>query len=69
MIGGPGRSVVSSTDQRKAFLHLVYEHGFHDGYHAGLPVRCDGYKHDEEARNRYLMGLRIGKRERERDAA
>jgi hypothetical protein len=63
---GTGRSVVSAPERRRAYLKLVYENGYHDGYHAGEGLREQAYLKDEEALMRYRIGLRIGKRERVR---
>jgi hypothetical protein len=68
MIGNLGRSVPPPEVRRRAYLKLVYENGYHDGYRAGLPLREQAYLSDEEALMRYRIGLRIGIRERERVA-
>ena len=67
LIGVSGRQEITPQKQRKAFLHYVQENGYHDGYYAGLPVRLLSYQDDDEARARYRTGVRIGKREKERD--
>jgi hypothetical protein len=63
---GAKRSIVPDEQQRKSFLKLVYENGYHDGELAGEPIREQAYLEDEEALMRYRIGFRIGKRERRR---
>ena len=66
LIGIKNRSDVSPAQRRKSFLHLVYENGYHDGWHTGEPLRAHLYEGDALAK--YRNGLRIGKRERARAA-
>lgn len=67
MIGHEGRSVVAPETRRRAYLKLVQENGYHDSFdHKTL--REQVYQDDEEALRRYRVGIRIGKRERERAA-
>jgi hypothetical protein len=68
VIGQGQRSVVPPEQQRRAYLKLVYENGYHDGYYAGTPLREQAYLSDEEALPRYRIGFRIGVRERGRGA-
>jgi hypothetical protein len=68
MIGNLGRSVPPPEVRRRAYLKLVYENGYHDGYYAGTPLREQAYLSDEEALPRYRIGFRIGVRERGRGA-
>jgi hypothetical protein len=67
MIGGEGRSVVTSETRRRAYLKLVYENGFMDSFD-NKASREQAYLDDEEALMRYRIGTRVGKRERERAA-
>jgi hypothetical protein len=64
LIGINNRSDVSPAQRRKSFLHLVYENGYHDGWHTGEPLREELYTAD--AFDAYRRGWRIGKRERAR---
>ena len=67
LIGIRGRAEITPQQRRKSFLKHVQELGYHDGYYSGEPVRILSYQDDDEARARYRVGVRIGKRERGRD--
>lgn len=64
IIGGPGRSVVSTQERRRAYMKKAREDGFSDGLFHGHSL--GRFSADEEARCIYLSGVRLGKRERER---
>ena len=67
MIGNRERSSEPSENQRrKALLAKIREAGFNDGFWLGHPV-ADRFGDDPKARSVYLIGARIGRRERERD--
>lgn len=64
----PNRDIVSDRQRRKAYLKHAYETGFFDGLNDRQDLAL--YDGDQEAKNEYLHGRRIGRRERERgDAA
>ena len=50
---------------RRTFLRLAYQCGFHDGFHLGDPIP-GRYRDDEEAQMRYRIGAKQGKLKRGR---
>ena len=64
LIGINDRSYIDPEQQRRSYLKLVYENGYHDGYYAATALREQAYLKDDEALMRYRIGLRIGMREK-----